>query len=750
MVAVGMDTDAPGNHAGYDGDPQYNATGFSQLHMSGTGGAVPLSNFKLWPIDSCPNFETCNTTLAWRKRPRAVLEDGAPDDFASPGYFAANLSTNIRVELTSTRRAALHRYTFPPEVTHPRILLDVSNDGQASITETKLKIDTITGRIRTSGQFMSSFGPDRYNAYACADFKGDGYDFDGPTEWGAYKINYPALGMTDIHQHYVSWDQDMGGLETFPVNPDGGPTSIFARVGISLISIDQACKNAESEIPDWDFDRLVEESREQWNDILERFQIEDEEADEDTLSLFYSSLYRTHLTPADYSGENPNWDSKKVPYYDSFYVNWDLYRTLFPIMSLHDPQRFADIVAAMIDIQKHEGWLPEAREAGTKMFVQGGSNADPVLAEFFMKYQKQAKKLGVSEKDLYKALLADAEKQPENWNIQGRQADIYNKLGYVPSDTHYPGGSNTKQVSRTAEYAFNDFTISQVAKALGKKKDAKKYADRSLNFLNVWNPEISLPGLDGSMGMLQPKFENSTWNFTDPRHCSVNDPTKSTCFLNAIRRDGFYEGSPIIYSQYMPHDTATLIELQGGVDKFVERLDFIFTHKYFESTNEPSQQMPFMYHYANRPGLSTQRSRQVMAQYFNTSRNGLPGNDDSGAMGSYALSYMLGLYPLPGTKQYLLSSPYFRKISITNPVLKKTTTFIANNFTGNPGDGIGGNVFVKSVTVDGKPYKSNCYLEWDVFTSGSTVELELTDDINLTCGDGADSLPPSLSTGGYD
>jgi len=156
-----------------------------------------------------------------------------------------------------------------------------------------------------------------------------------------------------------------------------------------------------------------------------------------------------------------------------------------------------------------------------------------------------------------------------------------------------------------------------------------------------------------------------------------------------------------------------------------------------------------MYHYANAPGLSTQRSRQVIAQYFNTSVNGLPGNDDSGAMASYAAFYLAGMYPLPATRQFLLASPYFPKISFYNPIFNTTTTIISNGFEGNPPSGTGGTVFVKNVTINGQPWHSNCYLDWDHFVQGSTIELELTDDINVTCGSDASALPPSLSTGGY-
>ncbi|KAJ7115134.1 glycosyl hydrolase family 92-domain-containing protein [Mycena crocata] len=727
MVKVGMDTDGS-NFAGYDGRPEFNVTGFSQLHQSGTGGAVPLSNFKLFPVPQCFAFEQCLTTIASRKTLRNILPDGTPDDFASPGYFATNLSTGVRVELTATRRTGLHRYTFPSTSTVPRILLDITNDGQVSAISPELNIDPKTGRMTASANFATSFGPGRYNAYTCVDFKGEGYSFAGPTEWGPYKINYPDKNGVDLSQHYYSYGSEHGGLLSFPQNT-AGTTTILARIGVSFISTAQACKNAESEIGDWDFARVLSDSEDQWRDILGRVQVDTENVDEETVTLLYSSLYRTHIVPGDYTGENANWKSSE-PYYDSLYCNF---------MSLHDPKNFALIVRGMIDIQKHEGWLPEAREAGQPQFIQGGSHGDPILAEFFVKYADHASKLGVSSKDLYKALLADAEDQPPNWNLQGRQADVWKE-----KDTTYPGGANTKQVSRALEYAFDDFAISQVAKALGKTADAKKYVSRAQNFLNSWNPNTTVPDVSGVAGFMQPRFANGTWNYTDPRHCSVNDPLQATCFLNAIRRDGFYESSPIVY---VPQDTAHLITLQGGNARFIERLNWIFDQNYFDSTNEPSQQIPFMYHYANAPGLSTQRSRQIISKSYNTSMIGLPGND--GAMGSYAFFYLAGMYPLPATKQILLSSPWFPKISFYNPLYKSTTTIKSINFTGNPAEGTGGNVFIKSVRVNGKPYKSNCYLEWDVFTTGSTVELELTDDINVSCGTGKEALPPSISTGGY-
>ncbi|KAH9934470.1 glycoside hydrolase family 92 protein [Epithele typhae] len=754
MVKVGMDTDSPDNLAGYDSNPGFNAVGFSQLHDDGTGGSVPLSLFKIWPFASCGDsntFTSCPTDLNSRKVLRKTLSDGSPDDTAEPGYFASNLSTNIRVELTATRRTALHRYTFPSNATIPRLVVDATNDGQQSSSHPIVHIDSSTGRVTVGATFAASFGPGTYRAYACMDFKGDGFTLGAPSEFGTYLGNSPILGLNDGLQEYTGYRSELGALLGFAQNGDG-TTTIFVRAGVSFISTDQACANAEAEIPDFDFDGTRTATRAAWNDLLGRIQVGTDNVDDDTIELFYSSLYRTHISPADYTGENPLWYSDE-PYYDSFYCNWDTFRTLFPLMSLHDPENFARIVRGMINIQQHEGWLPECRGATAQHWIQGGSNGDPILGEFFVKYAYQAAALNVSADALYAALLADAEDQPPDWNLQGRQANVWKSTGYIPADLLEAGGANTKQVSRALEYAFGDFAVAQVAKLLNKTDDATKYAGRAANFVNHWNPNTTVPDQEQIVGMMQPRFQNGSFGFTDPRHCSVNDPTGANCFLFNTNFDGFYESSPVVYSQFAPQDTAKLVDLQGGPEAFISRLDFIFDQNYFDATDEPSQQIPFMYHYANAPGHSTNRSRQILFEHFSTATNGLPGNDDSGAMASYAAFYLAGLYPVPATRQYLLSSPFFPSISFFNPAFNSTTTIAVANFAGNPANGAAGTIFVQNVTIDGAPAPSNCFLDWDVFVRGATVELTLTDDMEVTCGgasgNGTDALPPSLSTGGF-
>ncbi|KAI0033572.1 glycoside hydrolase family 92 protein [Vararia minispora EC-137] len=773
MVKVGMDTNSRNNQAGYDADPKYSVTGFSQLHDDGTGDRASLSNFKIFPTAGCPAFELCETSVFKRPVLRAILPDGTPDDLGKPGYFSTNLSTGVRAELTATRRASLQRYTFQPDVdgSLPRINVDITNDGQRSGNSPTLSIDPLTGRVTGGAVFQASFGPRQYKAYTCVDFRlvssSDPLLLRAPpAEYGTWSRNGPVLNEVGNNLRkcavriassrtqmflLVSYGE-VGALLGFQPPNTTAPTTILVRSGVSFISEKQACDNADSEIPDFGFDRVAREAQKEWDELLGRIRVTLGEGQEDTRELLYSSLYRTHISPADYSEENPLWNSTE-PYYDSFYCNWDTYRTMFPLLAMHDPERFALIVRGMISIQQHEGWLPECRGATSLQYIQGGSDGEPIVAEFYVKFFEYAASMNVSSEKMYEALLADAENEPKNADLQGRLATMWKEYSYIPKDGHTPGGSLApRSVSRALEYAFSDFTISQVAKLLNRTEDAVKYAGRAGNFVNHWNPETTMPdGPSSVRGMMQPRLKNGSFSYTDPRHCSPHAPPRSgTCYFSAGDLTGFYEGSPLLYSQYAPHDTAKLIELQGGPTTFIERLDFIIDNDYFDVTDEPGQQVPFMYHYADRPGLSTNRTRQTLELFFNTTVAGLPGNDGtvehSGAMGSYAFFVLAGLYPLPATRQLLLSSPYFPSISFFNPLFNAKATIKVTNFEGANST----KIFVQDVLVDGQPWHSRCFIEWDVFERGSTVEITLTDDITLPCGDSPNALPPSLSTGGYD
>lgn len=323
-------------HAGYDADPQYRVTGFSQLHDDGTGGDIPLSNFKLFPQPTCASFVECLTTLRARSVSRALKEvpEGssfaihgstvAPDDYGRPGYFSTNLSTGVRVELTATRRAALHRYTFPsrpasttapirPNETdwRPRILVDITNDGKFSGAYPYVDIIPESGRITGGARFSSSFGAGTYRAHVCVDFRDARAPEEVlvPAEYGVYVGPTITANATEFVGN--RWGE-RGAIMTFEA-----PT-VLARVGVSFISSQKACANAEEEIPDFNFEGVKEDARQTWNELLGRFEVAAGEQERDTAVLFYSSvsgnrsntaymmriisglqLYRSHIVPSD-------------------------------------------------------------------------------------------------------------------------------------------------------------------------------------------------------------------------------------------------------------------------------------------------------------------------------------------------------------------------------------------------------------------------------------------------------------------
>ncbi|CAE6514924.1 unnamed protein product [Rhizoctonia solani] len=321
MIKAGLDTDSPDRHAGYDRNITYNATGFSQLHDTGTGGGYPLSNFKIWPFASCPRFGECPTSISGRRLKRQALKDGSLPDIAEPGYFATTLVSGVHVELAATRRAALHRYTFPKSSKHPRILVDITNDGQQSATNPFALIDPTTGRTTGGASFAASFGPGRYNAYVCVDVKGDGYTTN-VTEYGIWQGNSAVQHAVKLSQLYLGATNEAGSLFTYTPS-SGKNTTLLVRVGVSFISADKACASAEEEIPDFDFGRVRAESRAKWNDLLGRIRVDETKVDKNTTALLYSSIYRTAIVPANYTGDNPHWNSSS-PYFDSYYCNVSL------------------------------------------------------------------------------------------------------------------------------------------------------------------------------------------------------------------------------------------------------------------------------------------------------------------------------------------------------------------------------------------------------------------------------------------
>lgn len=609
--------------AGYITDSNEKIRGISPLHDSGTGSSLgTYGNFEVMPL-LCPGgFETCTTTLERRERKRKPNTD-----VASPGYFAQTMDNGIKMEATSTRRAGLERFTFPTG-SKPYFVLDLANDLPNSFAGGTMDIDPTKGRITLGGYWGSSFGPGRFNyqAFACYDVSNGGTQT--LSEYGVwtgdiYGLDAKGLGETHLNltRNLIGSPYQSGALFSF----SGQPSQLVFRVGISFRSVEQACSNAEEEVGSATFEDIVSRSKALWNEKLSKIEVDIKNTPANVTEMLYSSLYRSWLTPNNATGETQaEFADTTHPYFDSLYCSWDTFRTFYPLMSLHSPAEFAQIVDNYIDGYRKRGWMPECRANNLPGWTQGGSSADNIVGHFAVTYHNEAPALGIDLEELYAAMKADGEVNPPEWNIQGRQVNVYKKYGYVPFgvlDTSSVG-RQTREGSRTLEYAFEDFAIRQVAQLLQKSDDLETYTNRSLWYRNVWDSSVTS---DGYKGFFQKRLSNGTFVHTDPKDCSpVDTNTTRVCSLQQPNVSGFYESSSWEYSFYAPQDTDHLISLMGGNATFVKRLDHFFDADYYLAGNEPSFQTPVMYHYANRPTKSVDRVRQVVAENFDITPAGLP------------------------------------------------------------------------------------------------------------------------------
>ncbi|KAL4908526.1 hypothetical protein BDW74DRAFT_101519 [Aspergillus multicolor] len=729
MVKAVADTEGE-NQGGFAYDTTH-VTGFSHMHDSGTGGASSMGNFPLFVHPSCPEDDLAK--CAWTSSDRAVAWN-RDSPKARPGYFSINLENGVHAEMTVTNHSALYRFEFPgaTDEINPVILLDIidlpqsRNNGTASV-------DPETGRITATGNFNPSFGQGTYTMHVCVDFRGADI-----RDAGAWTNTTAAVGQTTISvSTNSSYSASQFSAGTF-VRFDSvfSDDVISARVGVSFISVDQACSNAEKEQPDFDFVGTIAAAEAAWRKKMDVITIDAEGVPTDLQKVFWSGAYRAMISPQDYTGENPLWESGE-PYYDSFYCIWDSFRGIHQLLTLIDPISQSLMIRSLVDIYRHEGYLPDCRMSLCKGWTQGGSNADVLIAEAYLK--------GVIDVDwdtAYEAIVKDAEIEPLNWNVEGRGGlTSWKNLGYIPKNDTDPGteGLRTRSVSRTVEYAYNDFCIALMADKLGHKADRDKYIERSGNWLNLWKEDQSsaIDGVDTRFtGFLQPRLGDGRWAYQDPIFCSplLNF---TSCYLNENGHET-YEGSCWLYTFFVPQDMAALIKTLGGADSFVSRLSFLHSSGILYLGDEQAFLTVYQFHYAGRPGSSAKQAHSYIPSQFNTSVAGIPGNDDSGAMGSFAVLAMLGLFPVHGQDVYLITPPFFKEVSIRNEATRKIATVRNKNF-----DAAYENIYIKSVRRDGKEWTKN-WIGHDFFAEGGILELELGKE-ESEWGTRVEDLPPSLS-----
>ena len=568
-------------------------TGFSQTHVSGTGGGQKYGNILIMP-GSEPQ--------------KRVKEE------FSLGFYATTFENGIRTEITTSERCAFYRIHYPSKGS---LLIDATHYlGKNPIPDQ-----------REQQQFVGA------EVEVVNDHEVRGYSRvrGGWNNGDAYTVYFCLMADKDFYT--------VGTVPTVYFSD----SIVNIKIGISYVSTQQAKRN----IPDCDFETQLNNVRERWEQLLSRVQIKGSDKDK---RMFYTALYHTMLMPVDKSGENPKW--RETPYYDDYYAIWDTYRSSSPLITLIDPKREVDIVNSLLNIYKREGYMPDARSGDCNGRTQGGSNAEVVIADAFVKGLE-----GIDYNYALEAMLKDAEVDPGADHEKHGRGGLkeYTELGYIPYGIDRAG-------TRTIEYAYDDYCIAEVAKGLGRMDIYEHYLKQSANWKNLWRSDYEW---DDVKGYIMPRDADGRWLDSVPWGKSkVFHPqipytpiTKVAPWYLPWWSTFFYEALSAEYSLSIPHDVSGLIEACGGAEAFRKRLDLFFERKRYNVGNEPSFLTPCLYHWIDHPDLTSDRVRQIISDNYTDLPDGLPGNDDSGAMSSWLAFHMLGLYPNAGQSYYLLHAP---------------------------------------------------------------------------------------------
>jgi predicted alpha-1,2-mannosidase len=660
---------------GNDGYSFYESIrGFAQLHVSGTGWGK-YGQFLVSP----------QTGLDIREGQHDSPKSG---EIAKAYYYAVTLNRyQIKTEFTPTSHSVIYRFTFPQsneshiiiDVTHS-LTRDIAPYIGGNVSAGNIEIDTTDkNRITGFGRYSGGFGGEgEYNVYFCARFS------KTPASSGTWqngkKQTKPFASISNNNER-------IGAFLKFHT-ADQEP--VYMKIGISFKSVKQAEAWLESEIPSWDFETVKENAKKTWDRELGKIEVDG--GSEKDKTLFYSALYRSMMMPRDRTNDFKGWD-EKASLWDDHYAVWDTWRTAFPLMSLINPGMVRDNVNAFIERFKKNHIVKDAFIAGEDMFrEQGGNNIDNVIADAYVKGIQ-----GIDWEKAYEVLKYDADNQRLGlqWsNIPEKQDTVmasYKKRGWIPA--------GIMSCSIGLEYQYNDFCVAQVAKGLGKDADYKKYLKRSQQWTELWNQNLESGGYKGFIG---PRKPNGDW---------INiDPARNW----GSWHEYFYEASSWTYSYFVPQDFPKLVELSGGADVFAQKLEYGLEHHLIDYSNEPAFLAIQSFHYAHRSDLASYWVKKMMSEQYTD--KGYPGNEDSGAMGSWYVFAALGFFPNAGQPLYYLNGPVFKKIILSLGNGKKLL-ITATNASGE-------NVYVQNCFLNGKKL-TEPYITHSQLMEGGSLEFTM-------------------------
>lgn len=666
--------------------------GFSHTHLSGTG-CLDFGDILFRPTTQDINL----TSQGDIYQPAAFSHK---DEKAMAGYYSVILKDeNIKAELTATTYTGVHRYTFPKDKT-ASIIIDLAHQllSDEVIYETELEKtanNEIVGMRRTRGWVDNQY------VYFVAQFSQPFESVDFVNEKKLLPADEKLTG-TDI-QAVLKFDVK-----------DGKP--IIAKVGLSVVSAENARENLEHDVKDFDFDAVRNAAYTTWANAISTITVEG--GSKDDMTNFYTAMYHAMVVPntvSDINGDYRRHDMEiaRLPkgekQYSTFSL-WDTFRAWNPLMTLIDTTLVNNLVISYLDMYDASGELPiwalSAGETGTMI----GYHSVSVIADAYLK--------GIRGFDAEKALTAMQVSSEKN----KKGADYYIKYGFIPSNI------KKESISCLLEYAYDDWAIAQMAKAMGKEDVYNKYIERSQNYINVF---------DGSTKFFRGKRIDGNWE---------------TPFNPYEIGRAYTEATAWQYRFFVPHDVNGMVQLYGGKDLFVASLDSLFTVDsnvegdlsditgligQYAHGNEPSHHMAYLYDYVGQPWKTQAMTRRLLHDMYQPTPEGISGNEDCGQMSAWYILSSLGLYSVcPGSNEFVLTTPLFEKATV-KLANGKTLTILANNPEKN--------VYIDKVEINGKEIDTN-FITYKQLMEGGELRFTLSSKPNMTRGTSMAASPYSYTT----
>jgi predicted alpha-1,2-mannosidase len=680
--------------------------GFSHTHLSGTGAADMLDVLVM------PGTGPAKLTPGTREHPEEGYRSRFrhEDEVAQPGYYSVLLRDyDIRAELSATERAGIHKYTFP-ENSASHFLVDLAHKygSPDRILWSKVRVvgnDTIVGGRSTNG-----WAPGRQIYFAMK--------FSKPFE----KIE---VFSNDAYLLANGNPETEGKFLKCLIHYHTSPQEvIYVKTGVSGVSVEGALRNLDIEIPGWDFAKVRQEAHEKWQRQLSRIKIET--TNQKHKEIFYTALYHMMLAPTlfdDVDGQYRGMDGKvhslaKGAHNYSTFSLWDTYRALHPLFTLVEPELVPDLVNCLVRMaEESPAGMPVWPLQGEETGCMNGYHSAVVIAEACAK--------GFEHIDFSRAYQV-LRKRAMTDDYRG--LGFYRGLGYIPAD------KEPDAASKTLDYAYDDWAVAQVARKVGETEDGKLLVERSKNYRNLF---------DAKLQFIRPRLENGAW--TEPFDPKGMGHTK--------KYNDFTECNSWQTTFGIQHDVKGYLELFGGREAFVRKLDALFHQSsdlppdappdiaglvgQYAHGNEPSHHIAYLYSYAGVPYKTQERVRSLLETMYDNQPDGLAGNEDCGQMSAWYVISALGFYAVdPVSGNYVFGTPLFDRAVVD---LGKGNHLILEAKRRSPDD-----QYIQSVRFNGKPYEKVWFRHADI-VNGATIEYEMGSRPNKQFGAKESSAPPSLT-----